>query len=1213
MGYIIFYCKTYILIILHVLSVDYVLDLGRVFTLGFGSPKNNHLITHFWVQSAWFIVLTLPPNNNLYNFSEAPEVSTGMSAVINDGDNYGGDHVSALKDWFSRPIMLKRISWSEGSSISTIMYPWADYFNNTIIQDKIRGYQKFKGNLHLKFLINATPFQYSKVLVTYRPLVNYVSTGYSTTKTANMEVKDFGGGVIDYSATAPDPFIPLSQRQNLELYPCQCMGGEMTLPFVWPYNWLDLTVKKDGTSTNTLFEAFSTMGRLSIDSFFPLRTSTTAATQPINITIFAWMSDIMLEGPTLQQSGPLSGPATALADTAGALSTIPILAPYMAPVQNVGKVAAKMAKLFGWSNPPHLSCANPVVQAPFVGLANPDLSVLGEKLAVDEKNGLSVDPRSVGLPESQDELSFQYLLAKRSFLTQFDWMMTDAPDAVLFDARVNPCLAAITTRVTSASEIVQVDPFKTFPAYHMIPACLLAQQFKYWKGDITYHFEIIASQLHRGRVRLTYEPAGSAVVDNTGRLISRVFDLAESSKFSFSVPWQATSEWLTNVPVTGSGASDQLFSTRSSAYSGYSPLAHNGTIRLSVMNELASSSPSADVRILVYVDCSRVVFAEPVDIRRSLVGTQTAINPAFVQQSGSFLVPPSALAPTLSTDTTFTASIDIGGTPYTVNGGSTTVYSSAYSAHNAYDVAPNGGFPSSSTSFSSTAGYCTNATTSITWMNSSGVQKFSDVKMELIRIQVPNLAQSYPLGFKLAVEKYNGALAGSELFVLGRVGSSGVWKALNKSISSDLDGVCWSPFFSPFMNQLTLDGELGLYCIYSGALSPGVWSGGFNSFAIGVSRVEPPYTYTKLSNIRFSLTASDPSTGTWKMRTDSTKDLFIQQVGDLLDSPDDVEVHETFVAEDDGYGSHLVYMGESVESARQLMHRSFLHSFIPLVPTAVLSSQKSKLFVFATKIPRVVRPYGLDNFGNSWNTWDSAGPANMFKARLNMARPSPLMDLLPCFLSYKGSMVYKLIDMTARIPVTWDSNTAGSTVMNQGLDHLVLTHSHDKRPFGLTSGTDDQMNPVQYRIIDNATPQNVVASEFTYYPSVYTGVAHSMVDTQKGVTVVIPDYNKAKFHSANVVMQAKRRDVVLAWEQRLCPWLYDEAYDTVDIYGKGAMAPNSVTTGAGVGPAATSVLGNQFHLALYYYPGEDFNVFMFLNVPTIYIYDMLSLSNNIWT
>lgn len=744
----------------------------------------------------------------MYNFIEGTEPSTGMHSINNSGDNYGGDHVSALKDWFQRPIMLKRISWAEGASISTIMYPWADYFNNSIIKDKLRGYQKFKGNLHLKFLINATPFQYSKVLVSYRPLVSYVSSGYSTTKTANMEVKDFGGGIIDYSFTAPDPFVPMSQRQHLELYPCQSQGGEMTLPFVWPYNWLDLSIKKPDGS-DTLFEAFSTLGRLSIDSFFPLRTSTTPATQPINITIFAWMSDIYLEGPTLQQSsdidleippmqqsGPLSGPATAIADAAESLSTVPILAPYMAPVQNIGRVTAKIAKLFGWSNPTHLTAASPTVSAPFVGLANPDLSVLGEKLTIDEKNGLSVDPRSVGIPIDQDELAFSKFLSCKSFLTQTDWDMTDAPDAVLFDVRVNPCLAVITTRATSSTEIPQVDPFKTFPAYHMLPSCLIAQQFKYWKGDITFHFEIVASQMHRGRLRLTYEPAGTATVDNTGRLISRVFDLAESSKFSFTVPWQATSEFLTNVPVTGSGPADQLFATRTAAggggYADYNPLCHNGTLRLSVMNELASTNPSADVRVLVYVDCSKVSFAAPVDIRRSLAGTQTALNPAFIQQMAIFDIPAGSIDPTISADTHFVETVPINGGFYSLTGQCDTTDPTSQ-INFAFGANSQKSWTSGVDSFSSANNWASvQPPRSVMWKGFDGADNFSNIAMELVSLSIPTLPVVYPTKVTFST-----SLAGlkriDKVVVLGRVGSTGTWRCLTKQKSSGagLDGITW--------------------------------------------------------------------------------------------------------------------------------------------------------------------------------------------------------------------------------------------------------------------------------------------------------------------------------------------------------------------------------------------------------------------------------------
>jgi len=102
--------------------MDSRLDLVGVFTPGLGSPISIHLTVNMWAHCSQLYVLNVPPND-LYNFIESSEPSTGSVAVVNDGDNYGGDHVSALKDWFQRPILLRRIAWSEANSISTIMYP----------------------------------------------------------------------------------------------------------------------------------------------------------------------------------------------------------------------------------------------------------------------------------------------------------------------------------------------------------------------------------------------------------------------------------------------------------------------------------------------------------------------------------------------------------------------------------------------------------------------------------------------------------------------------------------------------------------------------------------------------------------------------------------------------------------------------------------------------------------------------------------------------------------------------------------------------------------------------------------------------------------------------------------------------------------------------------------------------------------------------------
>lgn len=1152
---------------------------------------------------------TLSNNSNLYSFIGTDGETSGFPAQFNTGDDYGGDYVSDLKEWFARPQLLKRLSWSEGTSLNSVIYPWAEFFTSTRVREKIKGYQKLRANLHIKVLVNATPFQYSKVLVSYKPMVWGVSGGYSSTRTPDIETKDFGGGLIDFDVTAPDYFIPLSQRTHLDVYPCQCKGGDMTLPFIWMYNWLDLTTKKtDGT--DTVFEVLSSMGRLYLDSYFPLRTASTTSTQPINISIYAWATDVELAGPTLQQGGNVERTATAIAEAAGKLSKAPVIGPYAAPVQGLMSIAAATAKAFGWSNPPHYSAANPVVQAPLVGLANPELSVLGEKLTMDPDNGLSIDPGSVGIPQSQDDLAITNFCSRESYLTQFDWKMTDSPDAILFNAHVNPALADMSTRTTSL-----VAPFNSFPASHMVPMALPSQHFKYWSGSITYIFEVIGSQMHRGRLRLSYDPAGPAIADSTGRLITRVFDLTEATKFEFTVPWMADAEFLTNDVVSGSSSADRLYGIRGASYKAYTDLSYNGGICLSVLNELASTSSSADCRIIVSVRGGPDLrFAYPMDIRAAVSGTQTYSNPIFQQQSG---LPYDVVAvqytnPTYSSDNksgTFVSSLVDGGFLYTFSVNCSSVNSTAnYHAalcgfNKDTDPLTHYAWTTANNSYSSSTGLPIGGTAFTMWYKDlTGTPVQATVEGHFLSITsstIPAMTVNgdVTFGSGSAIDKF---------CFIARTGATGPWRLLGPA-SANASGCYWS-----------ITGSGGRVPTYSGSgryfsvlcsLADNAWNEGYKEFAVIILKSKATAgtyaTLTQMTRLDYSTTGYVPPPNVWSMKTNQVDKLMIQQAGDIVEAPDDVVDSEVVPAQKAGRGEKLVYMGESVVSIRNLFHRSFMHSVIPIIPSDTLAAVKSKLFLFALKIPRMVRPYGLDYYGTVYKTWGSG--ATSLTSRYNLARSNPLHDFLQCFLAYKGSMVYKFVDVSANIPVTWDSNTPGSTVNYQGIDHLVITHSHQRRPFA--SSTDN--NPFKFSILDNTTALAQADAQFGFMPISESGVAHSVFKDQKHLTVVIPDYNKYKFHSANLLAQSKLYEVVDVWRQTINPWVYDEAYQTIDIYGKGAMAQNVQTTGTSLGPNATACLGNGLQMLLYFHPGEDFNAFMFLNVPTSYRYK-LDVTTNVW-
>jgi hypothetical protein len=137
----------------------------------------------------------------------------------------------------------------------------------------------------------------------------------------------------------------------------------------------------------------------------------------------------------------------------------------------------------------------------------------------------------------------------------------------------------------------------------------LAQLFQNWRGSIKFRFQIVASQLHRGRLRIAYDPVEAGVNPPENSVYSRIIDLATNRDFEMVVAWNHPKAWLETLPFTSQ--SDHLTITPG-------PEFHNGQIGIYVVNELTSPNPALgqDVYINVYASaCEDFELAKPSDIR----------------------------------------------------------------------------------------------------------------------------------------------------------------------------------------------------------------------------------------------------------------------------------------------------------------------------------------------------------------------------------------------------------------------------------------------------------------------------------------------------------------------------------------------------------------------------------------------------------------------
>jgi hypothetical protein len=201
------------------------------------------------------------------------------------------------------------------------------------------------------------------------------------------------------------------------------------------------------------------------------------------------------------------------------------------------------------------------------------------KLSVDSKQELTIDPRTVGL-DSQDELDITYIAKKQSYYTTFPWTGIAASNTLLWNCVVDPGLHR-----KSGDEIF------------MTAACFASHPFAYWRGSMEYRFQVVCSNYHKGRLRVTYDP----VEYNPGEenvQYTNIIDISNTTDFTIKVGWGQTTSYARCIALN-SANTDQS-NTTALTYSSTSGRG-NGVISVEVLNELTSPSTVTNIEVNVFV------------------------------------------------------------------------------------------------------------------------------------------------------------------------------------------------------------------------------------------------------------------------------------------------------------------------------------------------------------------------------------------------------------------------------------------------------------------------------------------------------------------------------------------------------------------------------------------------------------------------------------
>lgn len=471
-----------------------------------------------------------------------------------------------LSNFFSRPIKITSGTWAVGGGIDNYFNPWALYFTNPRVENRITNYSLLRANLHVKIVVNGNGFYYGRAMASYYPfpLTDTLST---TTNTADL--------------------VTASQRPKIMLDPTTSSGGEMLIPF---HSYENNAEVQSGE--------IAVLGNLWIRSINSLKHAN-GATDPITYSVFAWAEDVELsvltsmdvtaltpqsgdETDVANMKGIVSGPATAVSKVAAAMSAIPPIAPFATATSTAAAVVAGIASSMGYCKPAVTKAPEPYRPTPISTLALTNVPDVTNKLTVDHKQELTIDPIIAGYGEG-DLLSIKSIAQRESFLVSFPWAVGTSAETSLSNFRVDPVM----WREDSSAYIF------TAPAAASLP-------FKYWSGTLNYRFQFVCSAFHKGRVKIVFDPNQIDGTEyNTNYM--RVVDLAEEQDVTVSVGMsQMTTlreHMLPGTDVVGSAYSI------TSALLTKSNLKGNGIVGVYVINELTTPDSVAnnDISVNVYV------------------------------------------------------------------------------------------------------------------------------------------------------------------------------------------------------------------------------------------------------------------------------------------------------------------------------------------------------------------------------------------------------------------------------------------------------------------------------------------------------------------------------------------------------------------------------------------------------------------------------------
>jgi hypothetical protein len=424
--------------------------------------------------------------------------------------------VPQYEDFVQHPLLLSHYHWTPTSTASVLYTDiFATYLSTASSNPlgyKLNNFRFISGDLKITVVVQGMPFAQGLLLLAFDPTP--IPSG--RTPLAPVATNSQPPPQKVRGRYLPHILVDPSKSQTYELI--------LKCPTVWG-----------------VWDRAQTLGSYSL-SIIPYNAlgSGTSTAPAIGLCIYCSLVDPIMTGITYtsgslaskEQDPKLSSrirdAGKFVSKIAEPFKSIPYIGTGATLFSDITETASSFLSWFGYSRPMDMEVQSTYLSTTVPALTNIDAKFEARNLAMRQINSVGITDDISNISSMEDQM-IDNLLMKEGLIYQYQIATTATSQSLLFTIPVTPLI------IFPSDSPAITDQFEpTTLAY-------ITSMFKYWRGDIKYRFEVVASVFTRCTIMIAYCPLPPSSTVSFGVALQTLrtwqIQVSGNSEMEIVIPW----------------------------------------------------------------------------------------------------------------------------------------------------------------------------------------------------------------------------------------------------------------------------------------------------------------------------------------------------------------------------------------------------------------------------------------------------------------------------------------------------------------------------------------------------------------------------------------------------------------------------------------------------------------------------------------------------